>query len=192
MATTPTLVIGNKNYSSWSLRSWLTLRKAGIDFQEELVWLDVENTRERLLSFSGSARVPVLVVDEWAIWDTLAICEWAAEQAPTLWPTDPMIRARARSVTAEMHSSFDALRTAMPMNIRAEDRRLTITPGVEADIARILTIWRDCRARHEADGPWLFGAFSIADAFYAPVVSRFHSYSIPLDPFAGAGRGGRV
>ncbi|MDJ0685511.1 MAG: glutathione S-transferase family protein [Alphaproteobacteria bacterium] len=184
----PTLVIGNKNYSSWSLRPWLALRKSGIAFEEEVVWLDTADTRARLLSFSGSARVPVLMVDGWAIWDTMAICEWAAEQVPTLWPADAMTRARARSVTAEMHSSFEALRAALPMNIRAEDRRLTIGPDVQADIDRVLEIWRDCRGRHAADGPWLFGPFSIADAFYAPVISRFYSYGVKLDPIATAYR----
>ncbi len=179
-----TLVIGNKNYSSWSLRGWLAARQAGIDFTEELVLLQEPDCRQTLLAHSPAGKVPVLVHGERVIWDSLAIIEYLAELRPTagLWPESAMARAYARSVAAEMHAGFAALRSHMPMNLRASLPGKGRGPGVEADIARITEIWRDCRARFGQDGAFLFGSFSAADAMYAPVVARFRTYAVPLDP----------
>lgn len=177
-----TLVIGNKNYSSWSLRPWLALRKAGIPFEEILIPLSETGTKAAILKHSGSGRVPALKHDDLTIWDSLAICEYAAELRPEagLWPDDTAARAVARSVSAEMHTGFSALREHMPMNIRSrfpdEGRR----PGVKEDIDRIAALWRQCRSRFGADGPFLFGRFTIADAMYAPVVTRFRTYGVAL------------
>lgn len=182
----PTLVIGNKNYSSWSLRPWLALRKAGIPFDEVKVLLDKPDTKERILKHTPAGKVPALVVDGHTVWDSLAICEWAAERKPDLWPKDPTDRAHARSISAEMHSGFQALRGAMPMNIRATGRNVPITPEIAADIARILDIWSGCRAMHDKNGPWLFGQFSIADAMFAPVATRLRTYGVDLDETAAA------
>lgn len=178
----PTLLIANKNYSSWSLRAWLVLRHAGIDFDEQKVCLDTPETRARILAFSPSGRVPALKDGSLLIWDSLAIAEYVAERAQdkglALWPSDARLRAVARSVSAEMHSGFMALRSAMPMNLRATGRRVELTPAILADIDRIGHIWTDCRARFGEGGPWLFGQWSIADAMYAPVASRFVSYDV--------------
>jgi len=176
------LVIGNKNYSSWSLRPWLAMRAKGIAFDEERVALNQPQTRARLLGHSPSGKVPVLVDEDIAIWDSLAIVEYLAEKFPQarLWPTDRVARARARSVTAEMHSGFSALRNAMPMNCRGHHPGKGRTPEVESDIARITALWEDCRSQFGGGGDFLFGAFCIADAFYAPVVSRFKTYGVSL------------
>lgn len=182
----PTLVIGNKNYSSWSLRPWLALRKAGIEFEEVKILLDKPDTKSRILKHSPAGKVPVLIVDGQSIWDSLSICEWAAERRPDLWPKDPADRAHARSISAEMHSGFPALRSAMPMNIRATGRKVPSTPELEADIARVLTIWKECRAAHAKHGPWLFGHFTIADTMYAPVATRLRTYGVALDDTAQA------
>lgn len=177
------LVIGNRNYSSWSLRAWLALRQSGLEFDEEQVPLDLPNTAERLRGISGAARVPVLRDGDLVVWDSLAILEYLAERFPDRgwWPEDPNARAVARAVSAEMHSSFTALRGQAHMNVRAEGRRLDFSPETLRDIERILEIWRDCRARYEAGGDFLFGGFGIADAMYAPVVSRFRTYGVTLD-----------
>ena len=174
-----TLVLGNKNYSSWSLRPWLALKKAGIPFDEVVIFLDRPDTRENILKYSQAGRVPVLVEGGQAIWDSLAICEWAAEKVSGLWPKDPIARARARSVSAEMHSSFGALRAQMPMNIRAT-RHVPMTDALKADIDRVVEIWTDCRTDFARNGPWLFGAFSIADAMFAPVATRLRTYEVEL------------
>lgn len=186
------LVIGNRNYSSWSLRAWLAMKNAGLDFAEEMVPLDLDNTKERLQSYSPAARVPVLYVDrgdtaeELVIWDTLAIIEYLAEQhpGPHWWPADKRARAVARAVCAEMHSGFAGLRAELPMNIRARDRRVTPSAGCKTDIARLLDIWRDCRARFGQGGAFLFGELSVADAVFAPIVSRFKTYGVGLDQVA--------
>jgi glutathione S-transferase len=182
------LYIGNKNYSSWSLRAWLPMRHAGIAFEEELLPLDLPGSKENILARSPSGRVPCLIHDDLVVWDTLAIGEYLAETFPEkkLWPEQGTARARARSVCAEMHSGFAALRKEMPMNIRAEGRKVTPSDAAKGDLARVLAIWADARARFGAGGPFLFGAFSLADAFYAPVASRCRTYGVPLEGSARA------
>lgn len=175
-----TLVIGNKNYSSWSLRAWLLLREAGIAFDERQIALDEPGTRAAIAAVSPAGRVPVLLLDGETVWDSLAIAETVAERFPdkVLWPADPKARARARAVSAEMHSGFAALRARMPMNCRALGRRVPLTDELAADIDRIVAIWQDCAARY--GGGWLFGRFSIADVMYAPVVLRFRTYDVQV------------
>ncbi len=176
------LVIGNKNYSSWSLRSWFLLREAGIDFEEQRIPLDEASTAAALAAVSPARRVPVLILDGQAIWDTLAIAETIAERWPdkALWPADDKSRAHARAISAEMHAGFPALREAMPMNCRAMGRRVSLPSDLTADIDRVIEIWTDCQHRYATAGRWLFGKFSIADAMYAPVVLRFRTYGINL------------
>jgi glutathione S-transferase len=171
-----TLVIGNKNYSSWSLRAWIALKHLDLAFEEIVIQLDAATTRAALAHHSPSARVPVLRAGALCVWDSLAICEYAAELAGKGWPPAREARAQARSVCAEMHAGFPALRNAWPMNARARNRHVALTPALEADVARIDAIWSDCRRRFGGDGPWLFGDYSIADAMYAPVVLRFNTY----------------
>jgi glutathione S-transferase len=174
-----TLVVGNKNYSSWSMRPWLVLKKSGAAFEEVVIPLDRPETRAEIFKHSPSGFVPTLKDDELTIWESLAICEY-------LWPKDPSARAIARSVSNEMHSGFSALRTNMPMNVRGNLPGKGRAPGVQEDINRISAIWRDCRTRFGQNGPYLFGAFSIADAMYAPVASRFVTYQVDLDADAKA------
>ncbi len=176
------LVIGNRNYSSWSLRAWLILREAGIDFEEVRIPLDTDTTAGEIARFSPAGCVPVLLLDNEVIWDTLAIAETIAERWPDrlLWPEDRARRAHARAVSAEMHAGFVALREAMPMNCRAMGRKVALPDAVAADIDRIFAIWSDCHRRYAEDGDWLFGRFSIADAMFAPVVLRFRTYGINL------------
>ena len=184
--TLPTLVLGEKNWSSWSMRPWLVLTMAGIEFTEARIHLrQGERTKAEIAEYSPSGLVPVLKLsDGTVIWDTLAISEWAHEQAPNagLWPTDPIARAVARSVTAEMHSGFVALRREMPMDIINRYPGQGMTDEVQANIDRIQAVWADCRARFGQGGDFLFGTFTIADAFYAPVVTRFETYGVPLEP----------
>jgi glutathione S-transferase len=181
-----TLVIGNRNYSSWSLRPWLAMKQAGLAFDEVRIALSRPDTTTQILRHSPSGRVPCLIDGALAIWDSIAICEYVNEQyaAGSLWPRDVGQRARARSVAAEMHSGFAALRTHMPMNIRARlperGAAARARDDVAADIARIQAIWTDCLAA--SGGPLLFGGFSIADAFFAPVVMRFRTYAVDLAP----------
>ena len=183
-----TLVIGNKNYSSWSMRPWLALKKSGVAFEEVVIALDRPETRAEIFRHSPSGFVPTLKDEDLTIWESLAICEYLAERFPNagLWPQDPSARAIARSVSAEMHAGFSALRSNMPMNCRGNLPGKGRAPGVQEDINRISAIWRDCRARFGAGGPYLFGAFSIADAMYGPVVSRFVTYQVDLDADAKA------
>lgn len=183
-----TLVVGNKNYSSWSMRPWLVLKKSGAAFEEIVIPLDRPETRAEIFKHSPSGFVPTLKDDELTIWESLAICEYLAEKLPdaSLWPKDPSARAIARSVSNEMHSGFSALRTNMPMNVRGNLPGKGRAPGVQEDINRISAIWRDCRTRFGQNGPYLFGAFSIADAMYAPVASRFVTYQVDLDADAKA------
>ncbi|HTH60142.1 MAG TPA: glutathione S-transferase family protein [Paraburkholderia sp.] len=181
------LVIGDKNYSSWSMRPWVLLAHFGIAFEETLIELDRPGTKSAILAHSASGKVPCLVMDDGAaVWDSLAIAETLAERYPqhAMWPRDANARARARSVSAEMHSGFAALRNAMPMNIRASKPGAGATPEALADIARIDALWRDCLAA--SGGPFLFGAFTIADAMYAPVVMRVNSYRPTLSDQARA------
>jgi len=176
-----TLVIGNRNYSSWSLRAWVFLKQLGMPFDEIQVRLYVEGaSREQLLQHSPSGRVPVLKHGELVVWDSLAICEYAAELTGRGWPKDAAARAVARSVSAEMHSGFQVLRSEWPMNARARHRRTALTPSLEGDVDRIDELWNDCRRRFGHAGPWLFGEFSVADAMYAPVVLRFNTYDAQL------------
>jgi glutathione S-transferase len=180
------LVIGNKNYSSWSLRAWFLLKEAGFDFEEHRIPLDTDTTAGEIAAFSPAGQVPVLILDDQVIWDTLAIAETVAERWPekALWPDEPAARAHARSVSAEMHSGFLALREAMPMNCRAMGRKVALTDDVAADIDRIFAIWTDCHHRYGDQGDWLFGRFSVADAMFAPVVLRFRTYGINLSESA--------
>ncbi len=175
------LVIGNKNYSSWSLRPWLLLAAFNIPFDEVQESLRAEGIRERFLQYSAAAKVPVLTDGDLTVWDSLAICEYVSENylQGKGWPDDRAARAEARSVVAEMHSSFSALRSEMPMNCRS---LRTLEPSSEAlkDIARIDAIWCECRIKYNHLGPWLFGEFSIADCFYAPVALRFSTYAVTL------------
>ncbi len=185
-----TLVVATKNYSSWSLRPYLALAHTGQPFREVVVQLGQPDTAANIAKHSPSGRVPALVHGELVIWDSLAICEYLAELFPQarLWPEAAAARAVARSVTAEMHSSFAALRNHMPMNLRARRPGEGRAPGVAEDISRVTQLWRECRERHGKGGPFLFGAFSIADAFYAPVVTRFVTYGVELDAVCGAYR----
>lgn len=175
------LVIGNKNYSSWSLRPWLLLSHFNVPFEEIQVSLGVENLSEQLRQYSPSCRVPVLIGDTTTVWDSLAICEYVSEKylAGKGWPQDEAMRARARSVSAEMHSSFMALRGEMPMNCRAR-RKVSPSTQAQKDIDRIDALWSECLARPSDLGPWLFGSFSIADCMFAPVVLRFKTYGTPV------------
>ncbi len=176
------LVIGNKTYSSWSFRPWLAMKVAGIAFEETLISLDAVDFKERLLAISGAGKVPVLVDGETHIWESLAILEYLAEKFPAagLWPRKPDARASARAIAAEMHAGFQALRRQLPMNIQRPIIPRAIDVAAAADVARIETIWNECRSRYGKAGPFLYGAFGAADAMYAPVVSRFHTYAIKV------------
>ncbi len=180
------IVIGNKNYSSWSLRGWLPLALCVVDFEEIVIPLRQPDTAERIRRHSPSGKVPLLAVEGLSIHESLAIAEFLAERHPDagLWPDDPSARAVARAVSAEMHAGFLALRQNMPMDLRADRHGQGRAPGVAEDIARILEIWADCRARFGSGGDFLFGRVGIADAFYAPVVTRFLTYGVELDPAA--------
>ena len=182
------LVIGNKNYSSWSMRPWVALREAGIAFEEVQLKFDDAGAVAGVAPYSPTRKVPVLVIDGEPVWDSLAICETAAELYPDkrLWPAAPEARRVARSICAEMHSGFQALRGAMPMNIRSRHAGKGRNDGSLKDIARIIEIWSACRSRFGQGGPYLFGAFGIADAFYAPVVMRFETYAVELPGAARA------
>ena len=180
----PQLVIGNKNYSSWSLRAWLILAKLKIEFEEVRVLLNTAGYQERLLHYSPAGKVPVYLEDDLVIWDSLAIAEYFAEQYPELLPNDVKQRAKMRSLAAEMHSGFMSLRSRMPMNCRATNRRVELTPELAKDIKRVQTIWTNCRNNHTQAGSWLFGNFTIVDAMYAPVVFRFKTYGVECDPVA--------
>ncbi len=177
------LVIGNKNYSSWSMRPWLALTAFGIPFEEVRIGLGRPDTSQRIAAHSAAGKVPVLIAGQTTVWDSLAICEFLAEQFPdkNLWPSDVVARAHARSICAEMHAGFTGLRSAMWMNICASFPGKGRTPEAQGDIARICEIWEECLDRAGTQG-FLFGDFSIADAFYAPVVMRFRTYGVWLAP----------
>jgi glutathione S-transferase len=182
------LVIGNKNYSSWSLRPWLLLKQTGLEFEEVRVALGTPDFAKVVRPYSPSGKVPALRHGALSVWDSLAICEYVNDAFPEIraWPHAPESRALARAVSAEMHSGFTALRGQMPMNVRASGRRVKTTPDAERDIARISELWRDCRSRSSSGGPFLFGEFSIADAMYAPVAFRFATYGVALGPVEAA------
>ena len=181
-----TLVIGNKNYSSWSLRPWLLMRQLGIPFEEILIPLYRPETKDRILMYSPSGKVPALREGDRVVWESLAIAEYLAEMVPrmNLWPEDPSARALARSVSNEMHAGFHALRSELPMNIRRAPSPVAMGEAALADARRVQEIWRQCRARHGGGGPFLFGRFSIADAMYAPVLFRFYNYAVDRDEVA--------
>jgi glutathione S-transferase len=176
------LVIGNKNYSSWSMRPWLAAKAAGIPFEEEVIWLRQPDTKARMRALSPNAKVPALVDGAVVVFESVSILEYLAERAPSLWPDDAAARAHARSVCAEMHAGFAALRNRCPMNIKRAPAKIALGGEVEADVARIIASLTTCRTRFGSGGAFLFGQFTNADAMYAPVVNRFHAYDIPAPP----------
>jgi glutathione S-transferase len=180
------LVIGNRNYSSWSLRPWIAMRQAGLDFTDEVIPLDRRDTRKNILAHSGAGRVPVLHHGNLTVWESLAIIEYVAETFPAagIWPKAKAARAMARAVAAEMHAGFTALRNDCPMNMRRVPSRLAVDKAVRADVRRIEALWAQCRAAHGKGGPFLFGRFSAADAMYAPVVNRLNVYGFKVGPAA--------
>jgi glutathione S-transferase len=182
-----TLIIANRNYSSWSMRAWLALKATGAAFDEVVVPLGRTETRAEILQWSPTGRLPALHDGGVVIWDSLAICEHLAERFPDagLWPKEQSARATARSVVAEMHAGFMALRSHMPMNLRASRPGAGAGPGVDEDVRRVVEIWETCRRDFGAGGDLLFGGFTVADAFFAPVVSRFLTYGI--EPSGAAG-----
>jgi glutathione S-transferase len=185
------LVIGNKNYSSWSMRPWVLMKHFGLPFEEVMVNLDTSEFTRRIGTLSPAGRVPVLLDGDLAVWDSLAIAEYLADKFPqhALWPRDARARARARSVCAEMHSGFGALRTHFSMNIEARlpevgERVLAAEPAARADVERVTALWEDALAA--SGGPFLFGEFTIADAFFAPVATRLQTYGLPAPAAATA------
>jgi glutathione S-transferase len=178
-----TLILGNKNYSSWSLRAWLVAKQAGIAFDELVIPLYTQNYKAELLRHSPSGKLPCLKHGELVIWESLAIAEYLHELKPEalLWPADPAARALARAVSAEMHAGFAQLRKHMPLNVRASYGDRGLAAAVQEDINRITALWRDCRRRHAGYKPFLFGDPGIADAMFAPVASRFATYGVALD-----------
>jgi glutathione S-transferase len=182
------LVIGNKNYSSWSLRPWLAMKVAGIAFKETVISLEAKDFKARVTAVSGAGKVPVLIDGDVHVWESLAILEYLAEKFPAagLWPKDAAARAHARAIASEMHAGFLPLRRHLPMNVWRPVQLRPLDDGAKADAARIDAIWSDCRARYGAAGPFLFGAFSAADAMYAPVIWRFHTYAVEVSAAARA------
>ncbi len=178
------LIIGNKRYSSWSLRPWLVLMHFGLPFEETLIQLDTPEFAEEVRRYSPSGRVPCLIDGEIAVWETLAIIEYLAESFPdhAIWPRDKAARALARAISSEMHAGFSGLRSACPMNLRRTFAYRDRGEAAAKDVARITMLWRDARSRFGAGRPFLFGDFSAADAMYAPVVVRLTGYSWPLEP----------
>lgn len=188
VAESTRLVIGNRNYSSWSLRAWFFLRFHAIEFETVRLALDTPSFAAQVARYSPTGRVPVLEHDGRVVWDSLAICEYAAENLTKSpgWPGDPGARALARSVACEMHAGFADLRRELPLNCRARNRCVSPGPRAAGDIARVISIWNDSRQRYGEQGPWLFGEFSIADAMYAPVALRFMTYGFEPGGDAGA------
>ncbi len=184
------LIIGNKNYSSWSFRPWIVMTAKGIAFEETLVPLRAVDTPARIRQFSPSSKVPCLVDGDVTVWESLSIMDYLAERFPgkNIWPKDTKARAHARSISSEMHAGFQALRMACPMSITQRFKPKPLADDVKANVARIAEIWGEARSRFAdtAAGPFLYGAFSAADGMYAPVVSRFHSYGIAPDAVAVA------
>jgi glutathione S-transferase len=183
-------VVGNKNYSSWSMRPWLAMRASRIPFEEVFIPLYTDNKadKDRILSFTRSGKVPALIDGDVTVWDSLSIIEYLAERFPEakLWPQDRAARAHARSISAEMHSSFLPLRNECGMNLHRPIRAVTLTADAQANVARVVQIWTECRERYGKLGPFLFGAFTAADAMYAPVVHRLRTYAIKVAPQAQA------
>lgn len=183
------LYIGNKNYSSWSLRAWLLLKHFSIPFREHMVSVAGRDYNPVLKPLAGNARVPSLHEDGFQVWESIAIAEFLAERYPAMWPADARARARARSISAEMHAGFVQMRTAMPMNLKFKLKGKPASAEVQRDIERVIEIWEEARTQFAtADGPYLFGAFSVADAMFAPLVWRLHIYNVALPPLAAAYR----
>lgn len=177
-----TLVIGNKNYSSWSFRPWIAMKVANIPFDEVVISLNAEDFKPRVAKISGTGKVPALVDGDIQVWESLAILEYLAEKFPAakLWPIEAAARAHARAISAEMHAGFVPLRRACPMNCWRPVKKRDLAPDVLANVRRIDAMWADCRTRFGAGGPFLFGTFGAADAMYAPVVARFRTYDIDV------------
>ncbi len=182
------LIIGNKNYSSWSLRPWLALAEIDAVFEEVAIPLDQPETKAAILAHSGAGKVPVLIDGEVTVWETLAILEYLAEKFPEkqLWPTDPAARAMARAVSSEIHAGFTALRNAAPMNLWRPHEALPVSPALEADLRRLCAVWNEARRRFGQGGPFLFGRFSNADAMFAPIATRIRTYGLPVDQVSAA------
>lgn len=176
------LIIGNKNYSSWSLRPWLAMKVAGIPFEETVISLEAKDFKERVRAVSGTGKVPVLIDGDIRVWELLAIIEYLAEKFPSagLWPQQAAAKAYARAIAAEMHAGFLPLRRRLPMNVWRPVKPRPLDDDAAANAARIDAIWSECRARFGANGPYLCGAFSAADAMYAPIVWRFHTYAVEV------------
>lgn len=183
------LYIGNKNYSSWSLRPWLLMRHLDITFSEHQVSVSGRGPHPDHQSYSGNRLVPCLHDDGFQVWESIAIMEYLAERYPAAWPADAKARARARSIAAEMHAGFSSLRTAMPMNLKLRLQGKPASAEVQRDIDRIVELWSEARSEFAGDrGPWLFGAYSAADAMYAPIACRFDIYNVSLPPLAATYR----
>lgn len=183
------LYIGNKNYSSWSLRPWLLMKYFAVPFREHMVSVAGRDYNPALKALAGNARVPSLHEDDFQVWESIAIAEFLSERYPAMWPTDARARARARSISAEMHAGFVHLRTAMPMNLKLKLKGKPATPEVQRDVDRVVEIWEEARTQFAtAEGPYLFGAFTVADAMFAPIVWRLHVYNVSLPPVAAAYR----
>jgi glutathione S-transferase len=180
------LIIGNKNYSSWSFRPWFAMKVPGIEFAETLISLEAADFKSRLMAMSDAGKVPVLLDGDTRVWESLAILEYLAEKFPAagLWPGDRAARAHARAVASEMHAGFQALRRQLPMNVRRPVIQRQLEADAKADVARIDAIWNECRSRFGAPGPFLYGAFGAADAMYAPVVWRFRTYAVEVSATA--------
>jgi glutathione S-transferase len=183
-----TLIIGNKNYSSWSLRPWIALKVRDIPFAEKVIPLYEPGSREQVLQYTPTGKVPVLIDGDEHVWESLAILEHLADRFPDahLWPQDPRARSLARAVASEMHAGFMPLRKNCPMNMWLPVRNRPQGEDVMADVGRIDALWSDCRARYGQGGPFLFGDFTAADAMYAPVVARLHSFGLPVGPASRA------
>ena len=177
-----TLIIGNKNYSSWSFRPWIVMKVSGIAFDEVVISLNAEDFKPRLLKVSGTGKVPTLIDGDIKVWESLAILEYLADKFPgkKLWPADTAARAHARAIASEMHAGFVPLRRALPMNMWRPVMKRELDAEVTANAARIDAMWSECRARFGQGGPFLFGGFGAADAMYAPVVARFHTYAVKV------------
>ena len=182
------LVIGNKNYSSWSMRPWIGMKAAGIAFDETVISLDAPDFKLRLAKLSGTGKVPVLIDGDTHVWESLAILEYVAEKFPQagLWPADAAARAHARAISNEMHAGFVPLRRHLPMNLWRPVQKRHLTSEAAANVKRIDAMWSDCRARFGQGGPFLFGKFSAADAMYTPVVARFATYAVEVGAAARA------
>ena len=182
------LIIGNKNYSSWSLRPWIAMKVAGIAFAEQVISLNDPQFKRTVAKISPTGKMPALADGEVHVWESLAILEYVAEKYPhaRLWPADPAPRALARAIAAEMHAGFAPLRRHLPMNMWRPVIPRQLTPEVKANVRRIEEMWIDCRTRYGAGGAFLFGGFGAADAMYAPIVSRFHTYAVEVGEAARA------